>query len=212
MFLDRLVSRIYPDAGCNWGAALAQLGLVLLGAQVLWIVYCRLLHPFAGIPGPFSASFSRLWIGSAVAGGGAEHLQRALHKKHGPLVRIAHDEVSVSDPSAVKTIYNIKSGFTKTDFYPPFAPKISPHGDHFTQLNEAKHAERRKYVNAVYSMSTILESETYINVCMDVFLEKMERFAATGSKIDVGEWIQWYVLNEQPSLRQELEERQECMF
>lgn len=191
MFLNTLVSQIYPDAGFTWSVALWRLGFVLLGAQALWIIYCRSFHPLAGIPGPFAASFSRIWIGSAVAGGRAEHLQRALHKKYGHLVRIAHDEVSVSDPSAVKIIHNIKSGFTKTDFYPPFAPNISPHGDHFTQLDEAKHAERRKYVNAVYSMSTILESETYINACTDVFLEKMERFAATGSEIDFGEWIQW---------------------
>ncbi|KIW89913.1 uncharacterized protein Z519_09342 [Cladophialophora bantiana CBS 173.52] len=136
-----------------------------------------------------------MWIGIAVAGGRAEHLQRSLHKDHGPLVRIAHDEVSVADPSAVKVIYNIKSGFTKTDFYPPFAPNISPHGDHFTQLDEAKHAERRKYVNAVYSMSTILESETYIDACTDVFLENMARFAETGSKINFGEWIQWYTFD-----------------
>ncbi|KAJ9646253.1 hypothetical protein H2204_000916 [Knufia peltigerae] len=136
-----------------------------------------------------------MWIGSAVSSGRAEHLERALHKQHGPLVRIAHNEVSVSDPSAVKIIYNIKSGFTKTDFYPPFAPNISPHGDLFTQLDEVKHADRRKYVNAVYSMSTILESETYINACTDVFLEKMERFAAESKEIDFGEWIQWYAFD-----------------
>jgi hypothetical protein len=71
----------------------------------------------------------------------------------------------VSDPGAVKIIYNAKSGFTKTDFYPPFAPNISPHGDHFTQLDERKHSERRKFVNHIYSRSTILESEAYINAC-----------------------------------------------
>jgi hypothetical protein len=191
MFLDTLAINLYPSAGLSWGAAIWRLGCIFLVAQVGWIVYCRFFHPLSGIPGPFLASFSRTWIGMAVAGGRAEHLQRSLHKHHGPLVRIAHDEVSVADPSAVKVIYNIKSGFTKTDFYPPLAPNISPHGDHFAQIDEAKHAERRKYVNAVYSMSTILESETYIDACTDVFLESMGRFAETGSKIDFGEWIQW---------------------
>jgi hypothetical protein len=43
--------------------------------------------------------FSQGWLTSANA--------------KGPLVRIAPNEVSVSDPAAVKIIYNIKSGFTK---------------------------------------------------------------------------------------------------
>jgi cytochrome P450 len=166
---------------------LYSLALLELG----WIIYCRFFHHYSNIPGPFLASFSRLWIASSVAGGRAEHDQRALHKKYGPLVRIAPNEVAVADPSAIKTIYNIKSGFTKTDFYPPFAPNISPHGDHFSQMNEAKHAERRKFVNSVYSMSTILESEKYIDACSDVFLQKMGKFAKQGGSIDLGEWIQW---------------------
>jgi hypothetical protein len=166
----------------------AGLGLYYLS----WIVYACYFHPYADIPGPALAKISRLWIGASVGKGNAEHTQRALHRKLGPLVRIAHDEVSVSDPDAVKIIYNVKSGFTKTDFYPPFAPKISPHGDHFTQLDERKHAERRKFVNHIYSMSTILESEAYINACGDVFLEKMDVIAKQGKIVDFGEWIQWY--------------------
>lgn len=161
--------------------------------EVLWILYCRFLHPLSDIPGPFFASFSRLWLAFSVIGGRAEYTQRELHKRYGPLVRIAPNEVAVSDPSAVKVIYNIKSGFTKTDFYPPQAPKISPHGDRFSQLDELKHAQRRKYVNSIYSMSSILESEKYIDACTDVFLEKMNKFGDKNETIDFGEWTQWYV-------------------
>jgi cytochrome P450 len=163
--------------------------------EIGWIVYCRVWHPLANVPGPFAASFSRLWIGASVVSGRAEHVQRALHQKYGPLVRIAPDEVAVADPQAIKTIYSVKSGFTKTDFYPPFAPNISPHGDHFTQLDETRHAERRKYVNSIYSMSTILESEPYIDACIDVFVEKMANFARERKEIDLGEWIQWWVFS-----------------
>lgn len=166
--------------------------------EVGWIVYCRFFHPFSGIPGPFLASFSRLWIAASVAGGRAEHQQRELHAKYGYLVRIAPNEVAVSDPSAVKIIYNIKSGYTKSDFYPPFAPNISTHGDHFTQLDEGKHAARRKLVNSVYSMSTILESEQYIDTCSDMFFEKMAQIAERGNAFDLGEWTQWQVM---PHLR-----------
>ena len=172
-----------------------SLPTLLLSALTLytlsWLLHTRLLHPYSDIPGPFLASLTRLWLARSVLSGKAEHAQRDLHKKYGPLVRIAPNEVSVADPSAIKVIYSIKSGFTKTDFYPPFAPGISPHGDHFSQRDERKHAERRRFVNATYSMSTILEGERYIDDCGDVFLEKMARLAKTGEVVDFGEWIQW---------------------
>jgi Cytochrome P450 len=160
---------------------------------ITWIIYARFFHPYSDVPGPFFASISRLWLGASISNGDAEWTQRALHARLGPLVRIAPNEVSVSDPTAIKNIYNIKSGFTKTDFYPPFAPNISAHGDLFTQLDETKHAQRRKFVNNVYSMSTILESEKYIDGCTEIFMSKMEKFAKDGTTVDLGEWIQWCV-------------------
>lgn len=172
-----------------------SLSIALFGGLVLylcsWILYCRWFHSFRDIPGPFWASVSRLWLAAGVLSGKAEHTQRALHRRYGPLVRIAPNEISVADPEAVKIIYSIKTGFTKTDFYSPFAPNISPHGDHFTQLDEKKHAERRRYVNNIYSMSTILEGEKYIDGCTDVFLNKMAKFAEEGKSVDFGEWLQW---------------------
>jgi hypothetical protein len=191
MGFTNLANILHFDSGSLSTAFLCRLLVTFLFLELGWILYCRLLHPFSDIPGPFLASFSRLWIAASVAGGQAEHTQRALHKKYGQLVRIAPNEISVADPHAIKTIYSIKSAFTKTDFYTPFAANISPHGDIFTQRDAIKHAQRRKYVNSIYSMSTILESEAYIDACSDVFLEKMATFARENKEIDFGEWIQW---------------------
>ena len=180
-----------PSSGFLSVAFLSRLAITLLMLEVGWIFYYRFLHQFSDIPGPLFASISRLWLATSVAGGRIEHIQRALHKRYGPLVRIAPNEISVADPEAVKTIYKIKSGFTKTDFYKPFATGISPHGELFTEPVEAEHAGYRRIVNSVYSMSTILESEAYIDVCNDLFLEKMAKFAREKRDIDLGEWIQW---------------------
>lgn len=38
-----------------------------------------------------------------------------LHAKHGPIVRISPNEIVIADPSAIKTIYGHKSGFTKVN-------------------------------------------------------------------------------------------------
>ncbi len=58
---------------------LTALFIYLLG----WIIYCRYFHPLSSIPGPFLASFSRIWIVLKTMTGDIEHTQRALHRKHG---------------------------------------------------------------------------------------------------------------------------------
>lgn len=80
--------------------------LVLLGLATILavIVHRRYFSPLRDIPGPFLASFSRLWHLGQVLGGDQRTRLYELHKKHGPFVRIAHDEVSVSHPDAPKLL------------------------------------------------------------------------------------------------------------
>ncbi|KAL5337428.1 cytochrome P450 [Aspergillus crustosus] len=44
-------------------------------------------------------------------------------------------------------------------------------------------------------MSSVLESEAYIDACTNVLLAKMATFARTKRAIDLGEWIQWYTFD-----------------
>ncbi|KAF9882853.1 hypothetical protein FE257_004939, partial [Aspergillus nanangensis] len=67
----------------------------------LWVVYAHTLHPYARYPGPFLASFSRSWVVMEVVRGRAHKTQAALHKKHGPIVRICPNEVVISDPACL---------------------------------------------------------------------------------------------------------------
>jgi hypothetical protein len=67
--------------------------IILLG----WIVYTVTLHPLSRVPGPFLASISRLWYLRKIWTEDVEKYERALHAKHGPLVRIAPNEVSCSE-------------------------------------------------------------------------------------------------------------------
>lgn len=79
----------------------AQLGWLLAALPVLsalgWIIYARIFHPLAGIPGPWLATWSRLWYMKKIYAEDVEIDERALHESHGPLVRIAYDEVSCSE-------------------------------------------------------------------------------------------------------------------
>ncbi|KAH7161064.1 cytochrome P450 [Dactylonectria macrodidyma] len=162
---------------------------------VVWIIYARCFHPLAKYPGPFLASISRSWMMIQILRAKSEITQRELHAKLGPIVRIAPNEVAIADPEAIKAIYAVNSGFTKTDFYPPFRPTFARYPDSFTCLDERVHASRRKLVNNLYSMSNIVRAEEGIDSCTEMFMSRMKEFATTGEIIDVSKWAQMYAFD-----------------
>lgn len=113
----------------------------------------------------------------------------------GSIVRIAPNEVSISDPDAIKTIYAVKNAFSKTDFYTPFAPHLSPNEDLFTQRDEKHHSYRRRFVNNIYSLKSVLESELFIDQVTAVFRTRLDEFAVSGQVIDLGLWLQMYAFD-----------------
>jgi hypothetical protein len=87
--------------------------LVPLGYLVLGAIYRRYFHPLSKYPGPFFASITRWWLVKEIFDGHHEKNIRILHKKYGPVVRIAPNEVAIADPEAIKVIYSTSTGFTK---------------------------------------------------------------------------------------------------
>ncbi|KAK4868009.1 hypothetical protein LT330_007668 [Penicillium expansum] len=144
------------------------LGLVIATYWTGWIVYTRVFHPLARFPGPFWASVSRAWIVRSVIRGNPHETQRLLHARYGHVVRIAPNELSISDPEAIKIIYGVNSGFIKV------------------------HAQRRRIVNGVYTMQSILQSEPYVNKCTEVLLQQLEDVADAKASIDLLEWTRMY--------------------
>jgi hypothetical protein len=89
--------------------------LVIVGVVVARLVYLRYLHPYRDIPGPFLATISPLWRLRGALNGTLHTDITAAHRKYGQIFRIAPDEVSISDPEAIKTIYAHGAGFIKVD-------------------------------------------------------------------------------------------------
>ena len=87
--------------------------VVIVGVIVARLVYLRYLSPYGDIPGPFLATISPLWRLRGALNGTLHHDITAAHLKYGKIVRIAADEVSIADPSAIKTIYAHGAGFSK---------------------------------------------------------------------------------------------------
>lgn len=170
-------------------ASLALLYYVLFRIANAWR-----LHPLRPIPGSFLASVTRLWMVYHVWKGDTDVIQRALHQKHGPLVRIGPEEIACADPEAIRKIYSTSKPLTKASFYSIWQNKsFSKYPDNFSNTDEELHNERRRIVNNVYSMSTILSLEPYIDNCSALFIKRMGEFADSRTVVDLGDWLQWYV-------------------
>jgi hypothetical protein len=48
-----------------------------------WVVYQRILSPYAGIPGPFWASITRLWYLQRINAEDMHRYTKMLHKQYG---------------------------------------------------------------------------------------------------------------------------------
>lgn len=100
----------------NMSDVISKLQLLLL-KPLIWIVFllsANLLYKCYGnslrrVPGPFLARFSNFWKLSAAWNQDMPKRNIEAHQKYGPVVRIGHNTVSVSDSSALATVYSFQA-------------------------------------------------------------------------------------------------------
>ncbi|KAK6854439.1 hypothetical protein PG995_009532 [Apiospora arundinis] len=88
----------------TWTFVFAHFGLLFAAILFVVSVQRRYLSPISHIPGPLLASFSRLWHLRQIWSGKQNLKLIEQHDRHGHFVRMAHDEVSVSHPGAIKAL------------------------------------------------------------------------------------------------------------
>lgn len=116
-----------------------------------------------------------------------------LHRQYGHLVRVGPKHVSVGDPAAIKTIYSVNGGFTKTAFYPIQAARYEkkPLMNLFATRDEAYHSRIKRPVAHTYSMAALAELEPKIDHVSRLFMEKLQSFERENQAFDLGEWLQY---------------------
>ena len=92
---------------------LAKVVIFLPVLIIVYGIYLRYYRGISHIPGPFIASISNYWKIQAAWKEQMPQQNIDLHRKYGPLVRIAPDMVSVDDPTALGIIYGFKPIYRK---------------------------------------------------------------------------------------------------
>ncbi|UPL00177.1 hypothetical protein LCI18_011111 [Fusarium solani-melongenae] len=149
------------------------------------------------VPGPFLARFSNLWRFIDVARGKAEETHLKLHQKYGQYVRLGPNLVSVQNLDALKVIYGVNKGYTKTKFYEPQQQLFNgnPTQTLFTTLDEDFHAKIKRPISSAYSMSTLTEFEVFVDKTIHTMIGRLDEFARDGRVCDMAIWLQYYAFD-----------------
>ncbi|KAH7412661.1 cytochrome P450 [Cadophora sp. MPI-SDFR-AT-0126] len=172
--------------------------IVLSVAFVAYLASNRFNRGLNKYPGPFLASLTDWWRFWIVYKRRPEVEHIRLHEKHGDVVRLGPNNLSFSDPKALKSIYGLNKGFVKSEFYPV---QQSIAGGHrlpslFSTTSEPFHAQLRRSVNSAFSMSTLIQYEPFVDSTTELFLNQTDKiFASTRDGCDFARWLQFYAFD-----------------
>ncbi|KAJ1918090.1 hypothetical protein H4219_002811 [Mycoemilia scoparia] len=142
--------------------------LVLVGTEVLvgavvgyisWrIFYERVMSPLRDVPGPFLNSITSLVSNIQGALGKNHSYPIELHEKYGPVVRIAPDIVSISDPKDIRTVLATHD-FRKSQIYKDME-LVEPNT--FSAQDPKLNSERRRQIGPTFTWSAMSKMESLV--------------------------------------------------
>ncbi|KAM0545029.1 hypothetical protein ACHAPJ_011539 [Fusarium lateritium] len=65
----------------------------------------------------------------------------------------------------------------------------------FSTRDPVYHREQKKKVAGAYSLTSLLGSEAAIDSCTELFMSRLDEWAAAGNSIDLGMWLQYYAFD-----------------
>lgn len=116
------LTKSQPSQGLK--STMFSIALAVSGALTYLIIYKFILYPIFYSPlskvpnAHWSAPISPLWILWTRYSCQENRVVHAAHQKHGPIVRLAPNELSVNDTAGLKTVY--AGGFEKGEWYSIF--------------------------------------------------------------------------------------------
>lgn len=65
----------------------------------------------------------------------------------------------------------------------------------FDERNPQLHSAIRRKVSAAYSMSSLVQSEAFVDDCTSLFQQRLSEFAQSGELVDLTHWFQCYAFD-----------------
>lgn len=180
-----------------------ELGLVAAALLVSWllkIIVWEARNPLRHVPGPVTARWTRFWYFWTVWKGQAHHEIIDIHKKHAgegefyaPVVRLGPNLYSISSPD--KAVYGIGSKMPKSSWYEGWKHPSPDRWNLFSDRDIARHNETRKKFQSMYSLSSLLHYEEFVDSVQEIFQNKLQELANSTSTCNMHHWLQCYAFD-----------------
>ncbi|KAK9896419.1 cytochrome P450 [Cystobasidium minutum MCA 4210] len=166
--------------------ALSALGLLVL-YKLASVFYTAFLSPLAKVPGPrLCALTSFVDSYQSMVGGRRAEWIHSLHQTYGPIVRIAPNLCSISDPADLKTVYSGKFGKSPRSYDNKHVDGI----EHMLILREPRAVKTRRGLLLPLFQRTNLETfypelERYTSI----LLRQIEAEQKSEGSVDIFRWF-----------------------
>ncbi|KAI1745964.1 putative cytochrome P450 monooxygenase [Xylaria scruposa] len=172
---------------------LARNGLML---GVLYVIgraiYNAFLHPLRKYPGPLSHHMSilpRSWY--QLQGLLPFHVDE-LHKKYGPVVRVAPDELAFSSPQAWRDIYGHKKAGEEENPKPDSVYKVFDWlPTSVLNADRQDHGALRRQLSHGFSDRSMREQEPIIGSYVDLLVRRLKEGIKTNTTQNLREWYNY---------------------
>jgi len=161
-------------------------GSFLFGVYGSMLTWRAFLNPLNKFPGPFPARLGNLWFSTHVSKSDAYYKLQALHQKHGKIVRIGSNDLSIIDPTIMEAANGRNSEVMKGWWYDNDYPLSSMH----TTRSKILHEKRRRVWAPAFSEKAVRDYETRIGGYTDLLVNKVA--ARKGQPIDTRLWFNLY--------------------
>ncbi|KAI1371314.1 cytochrome P450 [Hypoxylon crocopeplum] len=160
-------------------------GVGIVSALLLASVVRFYNDPLRHIPGPLIARLTPCWLWYISWRGTESRAISALHKRYGPVVRIAPNEVDINDGAAIHQIYVKNGGLAKSPTYQNV--NVDGFSTIFSAVDPAQRAMRVKAVAPMFAQQAVVKGKPTAMKIVNAMLEELSRrkAAANGGPVDV---------------------------
>lgn len=140
------------------------------------------------VPGPWYTRFTRLPLKLATLHGRRIYYVDRLHAKHGPYVRIAPNEIAVSDIEGFQQIHRIGTDFMKSEWYQSLTQQHEKQSI-LVVTNAKDHSARRRMFARPLSRNSLLENwHDTVRDMSRLAVRQIRETAVKEGKVDVMKW------------------------
>ena len=158
--------------------------IVYLSVKTVHRIY---FHPLSSYPGPKIAAATRLWYVYKILRGDLAKTIADLHRIHGPVLRVAPNELSFTSASAWQDIYGFRTGKPEMAKESPFYTNDAQPPSIITAKRE-RHSHFRRLMSRGFSDAALREQQPIIQSYVNLLMQRLREETSKGKSVDIVSW------------------------